>query len=255
MDRFRLSLQRGATMTRAIAIASLIGFMSEGAFTQSKSALPVFDVASVKPTQSGGPRGGVRVQTNSLIGENVTLRQLMTYAYEVAGYQLSGPDWIDTEGYDVAAMAKGSLSATQFRLMLWSLLEDRFKLKTHRETKEVPAYWLVVAKGGPKLRDVKEEQSFFSALAGKSPFKPGFMAIFSNKSLPEFAERLGRPMDRPVMDKTGIDGRFWFQLESAMEPGQTGQELYLRVSPPLFTALREQLGLNLEAAKPRSRSS
>jgi uncharacterized protein (TIGR03435 family) len=130
--------------------------------------------------------------------------------------------------------------------MLRALLEDRFKLKTHRETKEIPAYWLLVAKGGPKLRDVKEEESFKSAHAGKSPFRPGFMAIFSNKSLPEFAQRLG--LDRPVIDKTGIEGRFWFQLEWAEEPRQTTREplTLLQAGPSLLTALEEQLGLKLE---------
>jgi uncharacterized protein (TIGR03435 family) len=113
--------------------------------------------------------------------------------------------------------------------MLQMLLEDRFKLKTHRETKEIPAYWLVVAKGGPKLRDVKEEEAFNAAHAGKSPFRPGFMAIFSNKSLPEFAQRLA--LDRPVIDKTGIEGRFWFQLEWADEPGQARPGLVLQATP------------------------
>lgn len=72
----------------------------------------------------------------------------------VRGYQVSGPNWVESEGYDVTATAKNSPSVAQFRLMLRLLLEDRFKPKTHRETKEIPVYWLVVAKGGPKLRDV-----------------------------------------------------------------------------------------------------
>jgi uncharacterized protein (TIGR03435 family) len=225
-------------MAQAVAIASLIGLLSQGTFAQSERR--AFDVASVKPNRSGGPKGmGPRAQADNLTGKNVTLQQLIAYAYGLRDYQVSGPDWIETERYDVTAKAKNSPSVTQVLLMFRVLLEDRFKPKTHRETKEIPAYWLVVAKGGPKLRDVKEEEAFKSAYAGKSPFRPGFNAIFSNKSLPEFANRLG--LDPPVIDKTGIEGRFWFQLEWADEPGQAG-----RAGPSLLTAMEEQLGLKLK---------
>jgi uncharacterized protein (TIGR03435 family) len=180
------------------------------------------------------------VQAECLTGKNVILKQLIAYAYGLRSYQLSGGDSIDTEGYDVTATAKNSPGFTQLRSMLRVLVEDRFKLKTHWETKEIPAYWLVVAKGGPKLRDVKEQESFEAAHAGEPRFRPGFMAIFSNKSLPELANRLG--LDHPVIDKTGIEGRFWFQLEWAEESGQTNRE----ASPPLLAALERELGLTLE---------
>jgi uncharacterized protein (TIGR03435 family) len=230
-------------VSRTFLIASLIGFMSQRTFPQSQPAPLAFERASVKPSPSGSPMSGVRTQGESLTGKNVTLKELMAYGYDLPRYQISGPDWIATEGYDVDATAKGS-GAEEFRLMLRLLLEDRFKLRTHHETREIPAYWLVVASGGPRLRDPKEEESFNSALAGKSPFRPGFAGLFTNKSLPEFAERLGRPMDRPVVDKTGIKGRFWFQLEWAVQ--QTGQERYLQAGPALLAALREQAGLSLD---------
>jgi len=152
---------------------------------------------------------------------------------------------LSSDSYDILAKAGAPVSVSQLRMMLQELVAKRFKLALHRETKMLPVYELVVAKGGPKLRDPKEEESFNSALAGKSPFRPGFASVFSNKSLPEFAERLGRPMDRPILDKTGIQGRYWFQLEWADEPGQTGRQ-YLLVGTNLLTALQEQLGLTLE---------
>jgi uncharacterized protein (TIGR03435 family) len=125
--------------------------------------------------------------------------------------------------------------------MLRTLLEERFKLQSHRETKDLPVYWMAVAEGGPKLRDPKEEEAFNAAHAGKSPFKPGFDAIFSNKDLPEFAVRLSGGVGRTVVDKTGIKGRYWFQLEweAGGQPGTA--------SPALLTAMQEQLGLRLEA--------
>lgn len=232
-------------MIRPITIAGLIGLVSQAALGQLQPAPLAFEVVSVKPSQSGGPRSTVRAQDGNLTGRNVTLKQLMAYANNIPSYLFFGPDWIETDGYDVTAIAKNSLSVTELRLMLRTLLEDRFKLKTHRETKEISAYWLVIAEGGPKLRDPQEEESFNSSLAGKSPFRPGFAGLFSNKSLPEFAERLGRPMDRPLLDRTGIQGRYWFQLEWADEPDQAGRQ-YLLVGTKLLTALREQVGLTIE---------
>ena len=148
-----------------------------------------------------------------------------------------------TTRYDIAATAESSASDTQVRQMLQQLLAERFRLQAHREIKELPVYWLTVAEGGPKLRDPKEEETFNNSHAGKSPFQPGYASIFSNKDLPGFAERLSRGIGRPVVDKTGIQGRFWFQLEWPAENESLGP------SPALVTAVREQLGLNLEERK------
>jgi uncharacterized protein (TIGR03435 family) len=177
----------------------------------------------------------------------VTLKQLVLEAYSLHAAQLSGPNWIETGGYDVTARAKEGAGRAQIQLMLQALLLDRFKLKSHRETKDVPVYFLVVAKGGPKLHDAKEGENAFNALTkdGTSPFKPGLAAIFKPGDLPAFAERLGRPLDRPVLDKTGIKGQFWFQLEWAPDPGPDS----INLGPSLLKALRDQLGLDLEAQK------
>ena len=184
--------------------------------------------------------GGVRTRGARLTGTNLTLKRLLVFAYGLHGSQISGPDWIETEGYDITAKAKSPATKAQLRPMLQALLEDRFKLTSHRETKELPVYWLVVAEGGPKLRDPKEAEAFHAALEGKSIFKPGTNALHNpNLDLPGFAELLGRPLDRSVVDKTGIKGRYWFQLEWEGQRDTVGTE-------SLLTAVREQLGLNLE---------
>ena len=183
--------------------------------------------------------GGVRTRGERLTGTNQTLRQLLAYADDLHSSHFAGPDWIETEGYDIIAKAKGPATRTQLRQMLRTLLEDRFKLTSHRETRELPVYWLVVADGGPKLRDPKEEEAFNAALAGKSPFKRGMNGVYSTLDLPGFAELLGRPLDRAVLDKTGIKGRYWFRLEWKSLPGDIGVV-------PLRTATQEQLGLKLE---------
>ena len=104
----------------------------------------------MKPNNAGGARGAVRMKPEGITGHNVTLKQLIRYAYELQDSQILGPGWIDTERYDVTAEAKSPAGSAQLRSMLQRLLEDHFKLKAHREMKELPVYWLVVAEGGAK---------------------------------------------------------------------------------------------------------
>jgi uncharacterized protein (TIGR03435 family) len=139
-------------------------------FGQHYDTSPVFETASIKPHASGRTTSP-SIQHGILAGTNVTLKHLLQLAYEVQDPQISGPSWIETEGYDVVGKAESSASDTQVRLMLQQLLADRFQLKSHLETKELVVYWLTVAEGGPKLRDPKEEEAFNAAAAGKSPFQ------------------------------------------------------------------------------------
>src|SRR5260370_7206477 len=152
----------------------------------------------------------------------------MRFAYELQESQISGPGWIETEGYDVTARPSNAATAAQLRLVLQTLREARFKLKSHRERKEMPVYYLMVADGGPRLRDPKEQEAFDAAAAGKSPFRPGFGALFSNKDLPGFAERLSRGIGRPVVDKTGIKVQYWFQLQLP-----SAHDHFATATPPL----------------------
>jgi uncharacterized protein (TIGR03435 family) len=200
-----------------------------------------FQTSSVKSSRAAGTRGSVQLKSERLTGTNVTLKQLLRFAYGLQDPQISGPAWIDSEGYDVEAKPESATSPAQLRLMLLTLLTDRFKLKAHSENREMPVYWLVVAEGGPKLRDPKEEEAFNAARAGKPTFRSGFAGMFTNKDLPEFAERLSRGIGRTVVDKTGIKGRYWFQLEWAADHEQPGV-----ASPSLLVAMTEQLGLKLE---------
>jgi uncharacterized protein (TIGR03435 family) len=233
-------------IVRRIATGTLIGLIPYGAFCQSSfaTAPPAFETSSIKPNKTGGARGAIQMKPEGVSGSNVTLKQLLRYAYELQESQLSGPDWIGTESYDVVGKPASPAGAAQLRLMLQRLLEDRFKMKSHRETKELPVYWLVVAEGGPKLRDPKEEEAFNAAFAGKSPFRSGFAGMFTNKDLPGFAERLSRMIGRSVIDKTGIKGRFWFQLEWVAEKEERGT-----AGPSLLAAVQEQAGLRLVEGK------
>lgn len=208
-------------MRWAIGTAGLIAFFACGAFGQPAAGPLAFEAASIAVNKSGGGRGGVRTDPERLTGRNATMKQLILYAYDVRNYQVSGPGWLDTERYDLEAKSEGSASTEQMRLMLRTLLADRFRLKAHRETKELPVYWLVVAKNGPKLRDEKEGDALVKD-GNLPPLRAGANGMFLRGELAQLAEVLSRPLGRPVLDKTGIKGRYFFQLEWALDPGQTG---------------------------------
>jgi uncharacterized protein (TIGR03435 family) len=234
-------------MTRAIATAGLIVVLAHVAFAQPAATQPAFEAASIALNKSGGFRGGVRTDPERLTAANATLKQIILYAYDLRTYQVSGPDWIESERYDVAAKAESAASTAQMRLMLQTLLAERFKLKTHRETKDMPVYWLIVAKNGPKLRDVKDAEALMQN-GSPPPLRAGVNAMFMTVELPQFADVLSRSVGRPVLDKTGIAGRYFFQFEWTLDPSQSGgvaaagaRDLAPDADPSLFTALQDKL--------------
>src|SRR5579863_7929265 len=126
---------------------------------QTPAPRPEFEVASVKPNTSGDNRIMIRPPLGGrFTAINARLKTLIVVAYKLQDFEISGgPAWIDTDGYDVTAKATdGNAGMDQLRPMLQTLLENRFQLKVHRETKEVPVYELLAGKNGPKLPEAKE---------------------------------------------------------------------------------------------------
>ena len=174
-----------------------------------------------------------------------------------------GPAWINSDRYTINAKAEGTPSDPLMNgPMLQALLEDRFKLKLRRETKELPVYELTVAKGGPKLHQFKEGSCapFDSTKYPPDPPAPGQeMCIVRNKShgpnrtvdapgmaFDDFCKIFLGHLDRPVINKTGITGRFDFHLEYARDGAAPSDE---PPGPSIFTAVQEQLGFKLLPAK------
>jgi uncharacterized protein (TIGR03435 family) len=270
-----------------VAVAVGLGFVL-AAPIRAQSAptaagpLPSFEVASIKPDRSGSP--GMRIMTGPerFNAEGVTLRQLISMAYGVKDFQLSGgPSWINSERYDIQAKAEDSFveklktlppdqAMQQLGLLLQSLLADRCKLQVSHETKDLPVYALVVAKNGPKLQPSKAADAYPNAMKGPDgKVHAGMMRMgrgeLTGQVMPmsELARLLSHRLGRDVIDKTGLKGNYDFTLTWTPDQGPSGMMQGPpngappndnapppdTAGPSIFTALQDQLGLKLEPQK------
>jgi uncharacterized protein (TIGR03435 family) len=200
-----------------------------------------FEVASIRAV---GPDPGFTVfpkfPAAQFSGENMSLTLLISLAYGFSDNRISPkPDWLDSTFFTVRAKPEGdvALTAEQYRPLLQQLLQERFKLAVHHETREIPGYALVVAKGGPRLRSANEKNIDAMAYIVKDGLR------CPSVSIEVLAGLLTRPVGRPVIDKTGITGHYNLDLRFA-PPASTDSPY-----PSIFTALQEQLGLKLEPQK------
>jgi uncharacterized protein (TIGR03435 family) len=239
-----------------VSVAVILFTPHPTVFAQEQSKVE-FEVASLKlaPPESGDFRlfwmaGGRFIATNT------TLKQLVGFAYDVRGGQISGgPGWLDSDEYNIEAKSgsttripEGFAASSTFRMMVRSLLEDRFRLRIHRESREGQIYELQVAKGGPKLAAAKK-----TIPSGLFPKGSGVDGKAASMSL--LAKYLSGPTGRVVVNKTGLDGSYDFtltwtaELRSAPETPAGPESQPDVTGPSIFTALREQLGVQLQAAK------
>jgi uncharacterized protein (TIGR03435 family) len=213
---------------------------------------PAFEVASIKPSNyQGGPlRVTAHISADGIEFSNVTPRMCIQRAYAVKPYQLRGPEWIGTERYTIVAKAAGAVPEDRILLMLQTLLSERFKLVIRHESKEMPVYALVVGKNGPKLKEAAGEGA--TEIGGD-----GRETVFERVSMAQLAGVVGRSLDRPVIDATGLKGLYSFRLTWATEDRRrpdsvaagTAEASEPDDAPSIFTALQERLGLRLEPSK------
>jgi uncharacterized protein (TIGR03435 family) len=230
---------------RTIVTASLLVWTSVHEFGQPVPASPAFEVASIKPNNSGSGRASSHVSNGEVILRNVPLRDCIEMAYQVNDARISGPDWLATERFDIVAKPRAGYphDHEQYRPMLQALLADRFKLVIHHESKMLSAFALVVSKMGPKLE--KGDPGGAHVNGGNTHITGTGMSIV------ELADNLTGKVDRPVVDKTGLEGVYNLQLEWAPEEkgGEPAAKPDAPPGPSLFTAIQEQLGLRLDSQK------
>src|SRR5579872_5118008 len=260
-----------------------------------------FEVASIKPA-APPVRGAMRVDMRNddpgrVNFSNVSLRDLIRLAYQLKDYQIVGPDWLNTQRFDVAAKLPDGAPASQKPAMLQALLGERFGLQIHHELKELPAYGLMVAKGGSKLKEHVDAPEEAGGGPGSGPaydggpvklkmgadgtpqlsgMKSGMMLMGMGMvkgqglTLANLSNQLSLNLSRPVVDETGLAGKYDIALRWTPEAGEGGGLLAMPMAkqmamihaegdakaqepdqapPPLPVALQQQLGLRLEPRK------
>ena len=237
-------------MHRALSSVCLVPVTLALAYSQS------FEVASVKvlpPPNSGERRAPPSIEPapGSLAMRNVGMAELIMWAFKVGRAQVSNPEaaMAVTDRFDIIAKAAGPAKTDEMRVMVQSLLAERFKMATHRETKEVTAYVLVEAKGGHKLKTSEAPDG-----SGVAPIRQEGRTALAGQSatLDQLAMYLSGPLRTPVVDVTGLKGRYDFEFDitsfgvnTPPEPGEPPRD---PVSI-LQAALPKQLGLKLESRK------
>ncbi len=221
------------------------------------NANPSFEVATIKPNDSGKPNmQGLTIIGHNFKTVNASLGDLIQVAYEVQAKQIvNGPQWMVKNRYDIVAVPEeaGVPNAEQVRIMIQKLLADRFKLKFHKDKRELAAYLLTVGKNGPNLipNDRKGQLPNFHY----RPVDTGLTLFATNATMADFAAFLQLlVLDRPVVNQTGIAGRFDFQCTFTPDDSQFNGHSPLTpqtdaTAPSLYEALHEQLGLKLSAER------
>jgi uncharacterized protein (TIGR03435 family) len=216
---------------------------------------PAFEVASVKRSNPDQRLRGLRMQGREFSSINMSVSDLILFAYGIHPRQLLGaPDWIEKERYDVLGKpdVEGEPNNRQMRALIQKLLADRFSLKFHREKRELSVDLIVIGKTGAKLTTAEGDPKADPLMFFYGPAK--FNA--KNATMADFAGFLQRGViDRPVLDQTGLNGRYDFGLlwRPEVPLGGTGNNPPPPSDsdglPDIYTAIQQQLGLRLEATK------
>ena len=206
---------------------------------------PAFDAASIRPNNSGPGPSSMRVTPGHVAMRNVSLKKILLNAYSIPDdreYAVIGPEWLAGEHFDLDATFPPDTQNPQLRVMMQTLLADRFKMKAHKETRQLPNYTLVIAKGGAKIAPAEPGQAQTSGANGK------FTA--SKTTMGHFADLLARQTGFPVLDQTALAGVYTFTLQWDPAAGlNVGQGDTAPTGPSIFTALEQQLGLHLATGK------
>jgi uncharacterized protein (TIGR03435 family) len=211
---------------------------------QTPGPRPEFEVVSIKlgdPADPTSSTSSSRLSPGRLEMRNTTLANLIFSAYRLKLYQLEGgPKWMHTQRFHVDAKLPAGVPRDQMPLMMQAMLAERFQLEFHRVTKLLPVYNLVVAKGGPKLQPANADDLARSRSTQDDRQIKGW-----GQPVSSLAQMLINVIGVPVIDQTGLEGKYTFILEFAPQTGAREDELL----PSIFTVLQKRLGLRLESAK------
>jgi uncharacterized protein (TIGR03435 family) len=219
--------------------------------SMAKDADPDWDVVSVKAHDPNDPSNSqsMSMKGRQFVIVNRPLQGMLLFAYGMHKKEIVGaPSWTATERWDVQGVpdVPGNPSLKQVQSLIRKLLEERFGLKVHKETKELAVYAITMAKGGEKMARSAGDPNGTPDENERS--NGGVVTMrMTNMSMSEFAPDLGYFLDRPAVDQTGLTGRYDFQLKWTADESKAPADG--SAPPGMFTAIQEQLGLKLEPAK------
>jgi uncharacterized protein (TIGR03435 family) len=266
----------GRAAGRGLGLAAFLTFAAGGfpsaSAQQSQATQPAYEVSVIKPHPSGNDGSSIGTRDNSFTAVNVSLRTLISNAFDIRPDLISGlPQWAEDAHYDLTAKtldpnldALSKLTGKQRDAMLAAVLESRFELRVHEETKQLPVYDLAIAKGGSKLKPTIWTDPTIVPKGADSGLPPGSIQIRTDSvnvqmtatAIPvfELAVNLALVLQRTVIDTTGLSGKYdlslkWMSNDASMSAASTPTNSDEVAAPPIFKAIEEQLGLKLVAAK------
>jgi uncharacterized protein (TIGR03435 family) len=214
---------------------------------------PAFEVASIRASQTGqgSRRENIQAGADTVTMRNVTLKAAIRWAYHVFNFQVSGPEWMGFERFDIVAKSAGPVPEDQLRLMAQTLLADRFQLKLHRVTKEMAAYVLSVGKNGIKFKESATDGEF-----NVQPDQRRMTLTVQRIQGTQFVEMLSGVLRAPVIDQTGLKGKYDITIDGAKYMDQLSKHSESGVAPDpmgpaalVIIAIEDELGLKVESRK------
>ena len=231
----------------------LVATASTLVLAQTPAPIPMstdlaFEVASVKPNNSGSTSSSTSGRQGSFTANNVTLRGLIIFAYRLREFQLTtGPGWITSERYDILARAPENVR-TDNPAMVRTLLRDRFKLVAHQETRQDQIYALAMARSDRKFGPLIKPSTLNCASAQCGINTLSGRMVGTGQSMTQLVAALGSfAVRRSVLDRTALTGRYDFDLQ--WTPDTSVGSGTANDAPSIFAALQEQLGLKLETGR------
>jgi uncharacterized protein (TIGR03435 family) len=244
-------------MKQTLAFAAILGLSALPGHCQDLANAPAFEVASVAPCKPGTPEppgehaGMVQFTFpgGRFVAKATTLKFLIEWAYGILPAQHSdGPSWIANDRYDIVAKAEGIATDAQMKRMAQTLLAERFQLKFHRETRDVPVVTVSVGKAAPKLSPPKEGETHsihIEPQMGPDQKIASFHIVATRFTVAQLNEAFARQLGRVIVDQTGLDGEFDFTI--AMTPDEDHPN---PLDPSIvLSAMRDQLGFTVKSQK------
>jgi uncharacterized protein (TIGR03435 family) len=235
-------------LATAVAVGRTTSGQEQAVKMMPAGAHPSYEVATIKPSDPSDGSAGFHSMGHQLFTENESLDSLIAVAYAIHPKQIvDAPEWSLKDPWDIKGVpdVEGEPSWPQQREMMQKLLAERFGLKFHWAKRDLPIFAVTVAKGGPKLAVSKSDpNASLDQTSNGSAVEVTYR--FTNNSVADFAQGMRSFLDRPVVDETGIKGKFDFTLDWTKDGAVNDDP---KAPPGLFTAVQEQLGLKLDATK------